>query len=311
MAPSPATAALAAPAYPHVPAEWATYDAASGLYAISPMQTLARAPSDWPGLPMMSASLPGDAVVTHHTIAQPVLALARSGRGKRHYRCGLQTRDLYSSPGMFELYGAGFCIDHARWQGVSGEVVGIQFPAPMVNRLLQNERGFELRTAHELFDDRVASLALALWDEAQAGAPRGTLYAQGLTLALLGLLSQQYGACGDDSRRPARLSSRDRALIRDHIEAQLASDLSVEALAAVVRMGPAAFARAFKATFQLTPHAYVLERRIDLASRWLRADRQRALVDVALALGFSSQSHFTDAFRRRMKTTPARWRASG
>ncbi|UIF90050.1 AraC family transcriptional regulator [Cupriavidus sp. UYPR2.512] len=30
-----------------------------------------------------------------------------------------------------------------------------------------------------------------------------------------------------------------------------------------------------------------------------------------MRLGFSSQSHFTEAFRRKVGATPARWRAAG
>ncbi len=305
--------APAAHPYVHVPAPWATYDAASGRDAVSPMATLAQTQPDWLGLPMMSCSLPGDAVVTQHTIGQPVLAVARSGRGRRRYQCGLRTRELYSSPGMFELYGEGFCIDHAHWHGVAGEVVGIQFPAPMVNRLLQAERGrFEISTAHELFDARVTDVMLTLWDEARAGGPHGTLYAQGLTLALLGLLMAQYGAGRRPESRPQiKLSHGERARVREHIEAQLATPLSVEALAEVVHMSPAAFARAFKHSFEVSPYAYVTQRRIDAASRLLRADRQRPLADIAVALGFSSQSHFTEAFRRHMGVTPGRWRSGG
>jgi AraC-like DNA-binding protein len=55
-------------------------------------------------------------------------------------------------------------------------------------------------------------------------------------------------------------------------------------------------------------HVYVVERRIDEACRRLRSHRHESIADVALSLGFSSQSHFTEAFRRRTGSTPRAWR---
>jgi AraC family transcriptional regulator len=37
-------------------------------------------------------------------------------------------------------------------------------------------------------------------------------------------------------------------------------------------------------------------------------DPRRPITDVSLAVGFSSQSHLTEVFRRTMKTTPAAYR---
>jgi AraC family transcriptional regulator len=43
----------------------------------------------------------------------------------------------------------------------------------------------------------------------------------------------------------------------------------------------------------------------------LRHQPERSLADVASGCGFSSQSHFSEVFRRRLGTTPARWRSAG
>lgn len=289
---------------------WLTYDTWSGPDADAQRQPLARAHSDWTGLPMTASTLPGDAEITNLRISGPTLLVARSGRGKRRYTCGLQTRDLYSKEHMFELYGDGFCIDHGRWKGTTGEVVGVQFSTIAVNRLLHAEgSGFNLPTCHELFDDSLTGLALMLWNEAESGSPRGKLFTHGLTLALIGLLIEQHGACRKgDIRSQSKLSPIDRATLSDYIEDHLESDLSVETLASLVSTSPYHFSRAFKATFNISPHAYVTERRLERAGYLLREKSDRSLADIALSLGFSSQSHFTEAFRRKIGTTPGRWR---
>jgi AraC family transcriptional regulator len=51
-----------------------------------------------------------------------------------------------------------------------------------------------------------------------------------------------------------------------------------------------------------------MQRRIERAKELLRSTPAPSLCDISIALGFSSQSHFTEAFRRRVGTSPAHWR---
>ena len=57
----------------------------------------------------------------------------------------------------------------------------------------------------------------------------------------------------------------------------------------------------------MTPHAYLAEQRLQAARR-LMTDARLALTDIALACGFSHQSHFGDAFKRAFGLTPAQYR---
>ena len=52
---------------------------------------------------------------------------------------------------------------------------------------------------------------------------------------------------------------------------------------------------------------YVRARRLEAARVALR-DPDRSLSEIALTLGFSSQSHFTQAFRRQTGLTPGAYR---
>ncbi|CAM2188122.1 AraC family transcriptional regulator [Paraburkholderia sacchari] len=292
---------------------WASYrwiSSADDLLRLDPVE---RTEAEWFGLPMVIQQLPGSAEVANLTVSPPSLAIARSGSGQRDYRFGARQRKLYSAPGMFELYGTDFYIDHAKWEGRSGQIVSIQFPLTQVNRLLHaGGTGFNLPTRFELFDTNLTELTLRLWQEAHHGNPNGRMFAEGLSLALLGLLIEHHGAYRSTSTRsPTELSSSNRALVRDYIEQHLASELSIETLAGLAGMSPHHFARAFKATFEMPPHAYVTECRIELAKSLLKFEQERSLADIAGGLGFSSQSHFTEVFRRRVGTTPGRWRRAG
>lgn len=275
---------------------------------------LAHAHAGWVGLPTVLYRLPGsgEGYADIH-LPDPLLAVARSGSGTRTYTSAARTWDVAGEPRIIELHAAGFQVDHIAWKGTSGEVVGVQFPATKVKRLLHDDSPtFDLVTKHEVSDDQVTDLVFALWNEASSGSPHGELYVDGLTLALIGLLTTHHGAHRTAAGpRVAKFSSPERARLREFIASELAGNLRVERLAAQVQMSPAHFARVFRATFGLSPHAYVVEQRLDVACRALRQEPERAISEVALATGFSSQSHFTDVFRRKVGMTPASWRCRG
>ena len=75
----------------------------------------------------------------------------------------------------------------------------------------------------------------------------------------------------------------------------------------VAGLSPNYFLHAFKQSTGKTPHRYLTELRIARACELLQ-DPHRSIVDISLAVGFSSQSHLTTVFRRFKKTTPAAYR---
>jgi AraC family transcriptional regulator len=93
----------------------------------------------------------------------------------------------------------------------------------------------------------------------------------------------------------------------EYIHAHLNAELSIVELARIAQTSPFHFARHFKASMGLTPHQYVIDRRIELA-KWLLADRSRSIADVAYASGFATQAHLTTVFRRLVGVTPGNYR---
>ncbi|WP_159917125.1 AraC family transcriptional regulator [Pantoea sp. 18069] len=65
--------------------------------------------------------------------------------------------------------------------------------------------------------------------------------------------------------------------------------------------------RAFRAATGMTPHAWQLNRRINLAREHIRAGE--GLADVAYRLGFADQAHFQRVFKAHAGITPGRFRA--
>ncbi|MBY0459588.1 MAG: AraC family transcriptional regulator, partial [Gemmataceae bacterium] len=89
----------------------------------------------------------------------------------------------------------------------------------------------------------------------------------------------------------------------------LASPLSVEALAAAAGLSRAHFSRLFKRTCGLSPHEFVLRRRVDRARELLAREPGLTLAEVAAEVGFYDQSHFGARFREQVGLTPAAYRA--
>jgi AraC family transcriptional regulator len=67
------------------------------------------------------------------------------------------------------------------------------------------------------------------------------------------------------------------------------------------------FARAFRTSTGLAPHQWLAHRRVEVAKYLLRQQRG-SLREIALACGFSDQSHFTRVFTRIVGSSLGAWR---
>ena len=98
--------------------------------------------------------------------------------------------------------------------------------------------------------------------------------------------------------------------ISEHIESHLDQKLSLDDLAAMAGLSTQHFARAFRQSFGMPPHSYLLRRRLEHVEQMLR-DTQLPVAEIAAAVGFSDQSHLTRHFHRLKGISPsaARWQA--
>ncbi|AKQ65922.1 Transcriptional regulator, AraC family [Myxococcus hansupus] len=92
--------------------------------------------------------------------------------------------------------------------------------------------------------------------------------------------------------------------VKLYVEAHLARRIPVGELARRAGLSVFHFTRAFRQSTGMTPHAWVQQQRVERA-RDLLSQSSLPLGDIALAVGFGSQSHFTTVFRRITGLTPA------
>lgn len=96
-------------------------------------------------------------------------------------------------------------------------------------------------------------------------------------------------------------------LLLDYIDAHLGEALGLDALADIARLSPFHFCRVFKQSTGVTPHRYVIERRIARAREMLAAGGL-PIEAVASACGFASQKHFTTSFTKMVGVSPGKFR---
>ncbi|MCU0888776.1 MAG: AraC family transcriptional regulator [Rubritepida sp.] len=91
------------------------------------------------------------------------------------------------------------------------------------------------------------------------------------------------------------------------VEARLAQPLTLDEMAGAAGLSRYHFCRAFRAATGRTPHAFLLDRRLERAKALLRGPRI-PVAEVARQSGFASPSRFGEVFRRETGATPSAWR---
>lgn len=92
------------------------------------------------------------------------------------------------------------------------------------------------------------------------------------------------------------------------LQEDLHKDLTLDSLAAILGANPYTMLRKFKAETGITPHAYRMNCRIELAKSHLRAGRD--IAETALECGFFDQSHLHRHFRDMTTVTPLAYRSN-
>ena len=164
----------------------------------------------------------------------------------------------------------------------------------------------DFRSLHaDGFSDNFISGAITrVWEEVAAGSPQGSLFADGVLLAIAGALA----AKAEVGSRPLRggLAPRSLKQVVDLMADRLPEELTLDTLAQVAGISAGHFCTAFKRSMGVSPHRFLTLRRVERAKDLIASGT--ALAEVAPACGFSSQQHLTTTFRKVVGTTPAAWR---
>jgi AraC-like DNA-binding protein len=96
---------------------------------------------------------------------------------------------------------------------------------------------------------------------------------------------------------------------RDLADHRFAEPIGVEEMARAAGLSRAHFSREFKQAFRVSPHAYLLTRRLERAATLLRTT-DRTVIEICLDVGLQSVGSFTTSFKHTYGKTPAQYRAA-
>jgi AraC-like DNA-binding protein len=109
---------------------------------------------------------------------------------------------------------------------------------------------------------------------------------------------------------PAPASPREDSprleLAAEFIRAHCTEPLKLEAICAAAGLSASYLSRSFRRRYGMTPHAYLINRRIQFAQARLRHGDD--IVEVALAAGFADQAHLQRTFKQLLAATPGQYR---
>jgi len=103
------------------------------------------------------------------------------------------------------------------------------------------------------------------------------------------------------------LSKQQLKRVIDFIEVNMEKTLELHDLSRAACLNPVYFGRQFKRTTNMSPHQFVIQRRIERAKSLL-ATTSQPIAEVAAACGFCHQEHLSRVFRIRCGTTPSAYR---
>ena len=167
----------------------------------------------------------------------------------------------------------------------------------------------ELKTTFSRADPVLESLARALRHVAASDDAEDPLYLQTALQSITVRLLRHHSVTPPNEREePGRLSRNRVRRVERFVRAHLDSDLSLDDLAEAVTLSKYHFSRRFKKRTGQSPYQFVIYERVRAAQRLLRKTT-RPLAQIALDVGFGSQSHFTRTFKQHTGVPPGQYRS--
>ena len=142
----------------------------------------------------------------------------------------------------------------------------------------------------------------ALCESYNNGASKEDILIQSLLLNLIYTLDKR----ADSYKKAYQPKSSNRKVIEQtiqYIKSNLSDELSLESLSERANFSPIYFHKLFKASTGRNLRNYIEEQRIKKAIELLTST-SKTLTQIAYECGFSSQSYFSYAFKRKKGSTP-------
>ncbi len=167
-----------------------------------------------------------------------------------------------------------------------------------------DSRRVEIRNRFQIRDVQLENIGWALKTEMESNYPSGRLYVDSLAVSVASRLVSTHSSL---AQRPPEqsggLGGRRLKQTLAYIEDHLAEDVSLSQLASITGISASHFKTLFRESAGLPVHQYVIQRRLDRAKSLLMQGKL-SIAEIALATGFSHQSHLARHLRRASGLSP-------
>jgi AraC family transcriptional regulator len=161
----------------------------------------------------------------------------------------------------------------------------------------------------EAFDDPVIRhLGMSLLEAVRRPDEANQLFVDHVTTAIALHAATVYGGMQfHKAIAKGGLTQRQLKRVCDFIDANLSGTTPLAALAAECDLSASHFARAFRHSMGVSPHQWLLQRRVETAKALLQVSTL-TLAEVAATAGFNDASHFSRVFKSIVGESPGAWR---
>jgi len=202
---------------------------------------------------------------------------------------------------------------HGAWEGRARGYhlrVAPRFVAAVIERDMNADavqrRHFAYRREPDATDAIIQNLLGAMATNLRDGNSGGSLFMQTVALALVCRVICRPSNAGDGLRRSG-LTRAQLATVIEMIDSRLLGRPSLFEMANLLNLSTRYFSQAFRESTGLSPHQFIIRRRVALARTLIEAGRL-SLTDVAHASGFNDHGQMTATFRRVLGCTPSHFR---
>ena len=156
-------------------------------------------------------------------------------------------------------------------------------------------------------DPVLANLGLALAPALRNPQQASRLFIEQMIAAIGTHLVQRYGGQAVNAERKLKLSRAHERIAKELLGESLGRETTLAEVAQACNLSRGHFIRMFREAIGVTPHQWLIGERLRRARAMLK-ETDMPLSEIAVACGFSDQSHFTRVFTGNIGTSPGSWR---
>lgn len=247
-----------------------------------------------PGFQVSEKEYPAGLTLTHHRHDTALLIYGLEGGYLENYA---GARPMVCEPGVLRYLPRG--LGHSNVFEGGARCLIVEIEREMLERIGRHTKTLDdpgaIRTPASVW------LGQRLYSEFRRDDELSLISMEGILLEILADGGRYLGASG------RRAAPRWLRLAHEYVESNFLRSISLAEIARVAGVHRVHLAREFRRYFSTTVGELLRRRRVEHACR-LVSTTQDSLADVAIACGFSDQSHFCATFRHQIGVTPGRFR---